>query len=214
MICDLPNKFALVFAFNIPIYFLANLRRTPEAFFIFTLFSFSCLQTGSMLFRLMGALGSTMTGSMAPGTVISSSLILYTGFVLPVDYMHPWLRWFAYINPVAYGFESLMINEVNSFSPSPSYIPYRIFHHISCFRAPRADTSSSFLVVIGLVALSFRKVQTIRKFLPWREGVPQLAERLDHRLLVEMHISQCPLDITQVICGGRLLLQYFMPLLN
>lgn len=28
--------------------------------------------------------------------------------------MKPWLRWFAYINPVAYVYESLIINEVYS----------------------------------------------------------------------------------------------------
>ena len=113
MICDLPNKIVLTFIFNIPIYFLVNLRRTPGAFFTFTVFSFSCLLTGSMLFRMYGALGSTISGTLAPGSVCSSALILYTGFILPVSYMHPWLRWLGYINPVAYAFESLMVNEVS-----------------------------------------------------------------------------------------------------
>jgi ATP-binding cassette subfamily G (WHITE) protein 2 (PDR) len=31
--------------------------------------------------------------------------------VIPVDYMLGWARWLNYINPTAYGFESLMVNE-------------------------------------------------------------------------------------------------------
>lgn len=39
-------------------------------------------------------------------------LLIFTGFVLPIPNMPPWFRWFNYINPIAYAFESLMINEV------------------------------------------------------------------------------------------------------
>ena len=49
---------------------------------------------------------------MAPAAVLMLLLMIYAGFTLPVPYMHPWLRWFNYINPVGYSFESLMINEV------------------------------------------------------------------------------------------------------
>lgn len=40
--------------------------------------------------------------------------VIHTGFVLPIPSMHLWFRWFGYINPVAYAFESLMINEVHT----------------------------------------------------------------------------------------------------
>jgi ATP-binding cassette subfamily G (WHITE) protein 2 (PDR) len=30
--------------------------------------------------------------------------------------MHPWFRWINYLDPVAYAFESLMINEVSASS--------------------------------------------------------------------------------------------------
>lgn len=38
--------------------------------------------------------------------------IAYTGFFLPINYMVGWLSWLRWINPLAYAYESLMINEV------------------------------------------------------------------------------------------------------
>lgn len=111
LLCDIPNKLLLTTFFNVPFYFLSNMRRTPSAFFTFYLFAFATLITGSMLFRTIGAMSRTLTESIAPGVNFILMLIIYTGFVLPVPSMHPWFRWFAYIDPVAYAFESLMINE-------------------------------------------------------------------------------------------------------
>lgn len=39
------------------------------------------------------------------------ALLIFTGFIVPVNYMLPWCRWINYVNPVAYGYEALMINE-------------------------------------------------------------------------------------------------------
>jgi ATP-binding cassette, subfamily G (WHITE), member 2, PDR len=49
---------------------------------------------------------------MAPAAIFILALVIYTGFAIPTRDMHPWFRWLNWINPVAYGFESLMINEV------------------------------------------------------------------------------------------------------
>ncbi|ERF69401.1 hypothetical protein EPUS_05946 [Endocarpon pusillum Z07020] len=111
MLCDIPNKVLLTACFNIPFYFLANMRRTPAAFFTFYLFAFTSLLTGSMLYRTIGAMSRTLCASIAPGADFILMLVIYTGFVLPIPSMHPWFGWFGYINPVGYAFESLMINE-------------------------------------------------------------------------------------------------------
>ena len=132
MLCDLPTKLLLTASFNIPFYFLANMRRTLGAFLIFYLFAFSSLLTGSILFRTIGALSRTLTASIAPGADFILLLIIYTGFVVPIPSMHPWLRWFNYIDPVGYAFESLMINEFSgrqflcsSFIPQgPEYLNF------------------------------------------------------------------------------------------
>lgn len=48
---------------------------------------------------------------MAPAAILILAIVIYTGFALPITYMLGWSRWINYLNPVAYGFESLMINE-------------------------------------------------------------------------------------------------------
>lgn len=111
MLCDIPNKLLLTTFFNVPFYFLANMRRDPGAFFTFYLFAFVSLVTGSMLFRTIGAMSKTLTSSIAPGATFILMLVIYTGFVLPIPSMRPWFRWFGYLDPVGYAFESLMINE-------------------------------------------------------------------------------------------------------
>jgi len=49
---------------------------------------------------------------MAPAALIILALVIYTGFTIPTRDMHPWFRWINYLDPVAYAFEALMINEV------------------------------------------------------------------------------------------------------
>jgi len=56
---------------------------------------------------------------MAPASIFSLSLVIYTGFTIPTKYMAPWFRWINYLNPVGYAFESLMINEVRSITHTP-----------------------------------------------------------------------------------------------
>jgi ATP-binding cassette subfamily G (WHITE) protein 2 (PDR) len=48
---------------------------------------------------------------MVPASIMMLALLIFTGFVVPVDYMLPWCRWINYLNPIAYGYESLMVNE-------------------------------------------------------------------------------------------------------
>ncbi|KIX05655.1 uncharacterized protein Z518_03627 [Rhinocladiella mackenziei CBS 650.93] len=90
MICDLPYKITNAILFNVTIYFMTNLRREPAAFFFFLLFSFIMTLTMSMMFRGIASISRTLEQAMAPAG---------------------WARWINYLNPVAYGFESLMINE-------------------------------------------------------------------------------------------------------
>lgn len=78
----------------------------------------------SMLFRSIGALSRTLAGAMAPASVLILALVIYTGFTVPIRDMHPWFRWLNYIDPVAYAFESLMINEFDGREfPCTRFVP-------------------------------------------------------------------------------------------
>ncbi|KAH8748816.1 Pyoverdine/dityrosine biosynthesis protein-domain-containing protein [Hyaloscypha sp. PMI_1271] len=99
MICDLPNKVLTALGFNLTLYFMTNLRRTPGHFFVFLLFAFTCTLTMSMYFRCIAALSRTLPEALAPASLFSLSLAIYTGFSIPIKDMHPWFRWLNYLNP-------------------------------------------------------------------------------------------------------------------
>lgn len=111
-ICDLPAKLGTSVMFHITLYFMTNLRRTASAFFTHLVFMFFIVLTMSMVFRTLGSLSRTLEQTMAPASIVVLLCIMYTGFVIPVPYMKPWLSWFRRLNPMAYAYESLMINEV------------------------------------------------------------------------------------------------------
>ncbi|MCJ1283705.1 hypothetical protein MMC26_003036 [Xylographa opegraphella] len=111
MLTDLPYKIMNAFTFNLALYFMTNLRREPGAFFFFVLISFFLTLTMSMLFRTIAATSRTLTGALAPAAVLILAIIIYTGFVIPTPNMLGWARWINYLDPIAYGFEALMINE-------------------------------------------------------------------------------------------------------
>ncbi len=69
---------------------------------------------------------------MVPASILILAMVIFTGFVIPVDYMLGWCRWINYLDPVAYGFEALMINEFSgrqfscdSYVPSPDASGYQ-----------------------------------------------------------------------------------------
>ncbi|KAM5368274.1 hypothetical protein ACJZ2D_009640 [Fusarium nematophilum] len=111
IICDLPSKILSTLAFNVPLYFMANLRREASSFFIFLLFGFTTTLTMSMILRSIGQASKTVHQALVPAAIFIIGLVIYAGFVLPTQYMKGWLRWLNYINPIAYAYESLVANE-------------------------------------------------------------------------------------------------------
>jgi ATP-binding cassette subfamily G (WHITE) protein 2 (PDR) len=137
-IVDLPFKIVNSISFNVVLYFMTNLKRTPGAFFTFLLFSFCITLSLSMIFRTIGASSRTLAQALAPAAIFILSLMVYTGFVIPIHNMVPWFRWINYIDPIAYAYESLMINEFDgrefvcsTFVPSGAeYSDVGLFNHV------------------------------------------------------------------------------------
>lgn len=100
MIVDLPAKVLVSIVFNVILYFMTNLRRTPGHFFIFYLFSFTTTLTMSNIFRWIGAISRSMAQAMVPSSIFMMILVIYTGFTIPVRNMHPWFKWLNYLNPI------------------------------------------------------------------------------------------------------------------
>ncbi|RYO87818.1 hypothetical protein DL764_008812 [Monosporascus ibericus] len=110
-LCDLPYKIANMFVFNIIVYFMANLRREPGSFFFFCLVTLFATLSQSAMFRTLASITRTPEQAMIPSALLGMGLMIYTGFTMPTAYMPGWSRWMGYINPLAYSFEALMVNE-------------------------------------------------------------------------------------------------------
>jgi ABC-type multidrug transport system ATPase subunit len=124
MLTDMPYKIFNTITFNITLYFLTNLRREPGAFFFFLLISFFLTLVMSMLFRTIASVSRTLSQALAPAAILILAIVIYTGFAIPVNYMLGWARWINYLDPVAYGFEALMINEFSGHDyPCGNYVP-------------------------------------------------------------------------------------------
>lgn len=124
MLTDMPAKVGNALVTNITLYFMTNLRREPGPFFFFLLTAFLLTLCMSMIFRTIASASRTFTGAMTPTTVLMLGLVIFTGFAIPVTYMRGWSRWINYLNPIGYGFESLMINEfAGQFYECSVYVP-------------------------------------------------------------------------------------------
>ncbi|KAK4637309.1 ABC multidrug transporter atrF [Fulvia fulva] len=110
-VVDVPLVLVQVFVFDIVVYFMANLSRTPSQFFISLLLLFLLTMTMYAFFRAVGALSRNLDIATRFSGVAIQALIVYTGYLIPPSKMHPWFSWLRWINPVQYGFECLMANE-------------------------------------------------------------------------------------------------------
>lgn len=111
IVMDMPYKVMNSVLVNSTLYFMGNMRREVDAFFFFLLISFTLMMAVSMFFRLFASLTKTIAQALAPSGLVLLGMVLYTGLALPVGYMRGWASWIRWINPVFYGYESVMLNE-------------------------------------------------------------------------------------------------------
>lgn len=114
MMVDMPYKILNSITYNLTLYFMTNLRREAGPFFFFLLLTFLTTLCMSMIFRTIASASRTLSQAMVPAALLILALVTFTGFVIPINYMLGWCRWINYINPLAYAFESMMVNEFHN----------------------------------------------------------------------------------------------------
>ncbi|ORY85494.1 putative ABC transporter [Protomyces lactucae-debilis] len=127
VVADVPVVLLQVAAFDIVIYFLSGLQYTASQFFINYLFLYFSTMAVYSFFRMLGALVPSLDAATALSGIAIQALVVYAGYIIPRPSMHPWLYWLWYINPLAYGFESMMINEFYNLDLEcvvPRLLPY------------------------------------------------------------------------------------------
>ncbi|KAF3939272.1 hypothetical protein ABW19_dt0207177 [Dactylella cylindrospora] len=113
IVSDIPVKFLAAVAFNIIIYFLGGLTYEVGKFFIFFLVSFITTLAMSAIFRTTAAATKSIAQAMALAGILILAIVIYTGYTLTPPYQPDWFNWISYINPVRYGYEALLVNEVH-----------------------------------------------------------------------------------------------------
>ncbi|KAI9370476.1 ABC-2 type transporter-domain-containing protein [Aspergillus egyptiacus] len=111
VVVDIPIIFVQVTIFELIVYFMANLQRTPSQFFINFLFIFTLTMTMYSFFRTVGSFSTSLDVATRITGVAIQALVVYTGYLIPPWKMRPWLKWLIWINPVQYAFEGVMTNE-------------------------------------------------------------------------------------------------------
>ncbi|CAG9950625.1 unnamed protein product [Clonostachys rosea f. rosea IK726] len=110
-VVDVPMVFIQVTIFNVIIYFMSHLARTPSQFFICTLILWLVTMTTYAFFRAISALCKTLDIATRFTGLAIQILIVYTGYLIPITSMKPWFSWLRWINFIQYGFECLIANE-------------------------------------------------------------------------------------------------------
>ncbi|WBW75480.1 plasma membrane brefeldin A efflux transporter Bfr1 [Schizosaccharomyces osmophilus] len=111
LIVDIPFRFINVTVFSIILYFLTDLRRTAGGFWTFYVFLFLSALTMTTFFRGLASIMPNVASASALGGMGVLAIAIYTGYAIPNINVGWWFRWISYVDPVQFGFASLMINE-------------------------------------------------------------------------------------------------------
>ena len=111
---DIPVLFFQISVFTVVVYFMVGLKVTAAAFFTHWVVVFSTTICMTALFRAIGAASRTFDAASKVSGFMISALIMYTGYMIRKPQMHPWFGWIYWIDPLAYGFQSLLANEFHN----------------------------------------------------------------------------------------------------
>jgi ABC-type multidrug transport system ATPase subunit/ABC-type multidrug transport system permease subunit len=127
VIADIPRILLAVILYVVLIYWMSQLYSSAATFFTFVFGLFVMSMTMTALFRLFG----TITPNIQIANILSGifllSFLLYTGYIIPLTSMKSWFIWIRYINPLAWGFEALLLNEYKNIvfrCTPPSLLPF------------------------------------------------------------------------------------------
>ncbi|KZS96568.1 pleiotropic drug resistance ABC transporter [Sistotremastrum niveocremeum HHB9708] len=111
-VVDIPITFVTILIFDVVLYFMTGLSLHPASkFFVYLLFTVTLTLCMKAFFRALAASFKTESEAQAVAGLGVLALVLYTGFTIPKPSMIGALKWLTYINPIRYGFESLVANE-------------------------------------------------------------------------------------------------------
>ncbi|KFH67291.1 hypothetical protein MVEG_06026 [Podila verticillata NRRL 6337] len=121
---DVPVIIVHNLLFACVLYFLSGLQKTFAKFVIFVLVLSLAALCMTAFFRMFGCASETFDDATKVSGLILLALVLYSGYLIPYQAMHPWFIWIFWINPLAYAFKALISNEMSGlrFDCEPPYL--------------------------------------------------------------------------------------------
>lgn len=118
---------------------MAGLYLTPSGFFTFYALLIMCQAVMTVFFRTLGCLVKTFDGAIRLACVFVILFVLTSGYLVPIQDMSDVVGWFYWINPVAYGFSAMLMNEFKGLNLTcseahlvPSGPGYQDIEHQTC----------------------------------------------------------------------------------
>ncbi|ORZ02812.1 ABC-2 type transporter-domain-containing protein [Syncephalastrum racemosum] len=113
VIVDIPYAIAQVLLYELCSYFLMGLNLSAGRFFTYFITVFFLNMGMNGYFRMFGTFTDRFMLATQTSGVIVILLYNYCGFMINYKFMHPWLYWIYWMNPIAWGYKALIVNEMS-----------------------------------------------------------------------------------------------------
>jgi ABC-type multidrug transport system permease subunit len=92
-LADVPFSAIRMLIYDIIIYFMTHLARSPGRFFTFHLINYTAFLTMQGFFRTIGLFCNNFDTAFRVAVSVFPNLVLYAGYMIPVNQMKRWLFW-------------------------------------------------------------------------------------------------------------------------
>jgi ABC-type multidrug transport system permease subunit len=99
-LADMPFSATRILIYDIIIYFMTHLERSAGRFFTFHLINYTAFLAMQGFFRTIGLFFSNYHSAFRVAVSIFPNLILYAGYMVPINKMKRWLVWIVSLLPV------------------------------------------------------------------------------------------------------------------
>ncbi|KAH7002660.1 ABC multidrug transporter [Ilyonectria destructans] len=169
---DIPVVFLQIIVWSLVVYFMVHLSASASAFFTYFVILFMNNMCSIAMFRAIGAAAGTFDSASKISGYVISVMAMYTGYQITKAQMHPWLGWLYWLNPLAYGFEALLGNELHlkvincaGSNLVPNGEGYTSVEHQACAGVGGAKPGAAFLSGDDyLASLSYQHSHVWRNF--------------------------------------------------
>jgi ATP-binding cassette subfamily G (WHITE) protein 2 (SNQ2) len=108
---NFPFKIVTYIIYGVIVYFLSQLQQQAGKFFFFLLILVFVAFSIAIFFQMLTSWTQQPESALALAGVALIIIFVYSGYIVTLRNMRPWFKWLSYLNPLQFGFESLITNE-------------------------------------------------------------------------------------------------------